>query len=421
MEQLKQDTEVKKIGYLDLLSESDFIKLALAKIISRFGDSIDIVAYGWLVFQLTGSAALLAVLYAVSGIPSFLFNLISGVVVTYLPKKKVVFISDIGRGLTVLVTALLYMTGNLVVWHLFLFAFINSTFEAFRDPAATPLFLQSIKKEKLEYGVATLSSVSTVAEIVGFSVAGILIATIGLGYVIMIDAATFICSGLLIAMIKVKEESLTKVKLSFKQYFFDLKEGFSYVSDSKVILSVCLFAGMFNLLVIPFNALQPAYVSEILEKGPEAISVMSIAFLIAMLLGGLISPLLKEKVSGKFMFIMGGTLIASGYLLLPLLGYYKESPYIFVFLATCSALMGIAIPLINLPIQIAIMTKVDQTYLPRTVSFVNALALSTTPLGGALVGILIISISLKAVFMMFSIAIFILFALQLFNKALKAI
>lgn len=413
----------KKIGYRDILKNKEFAKLLIAKIISRFGDSIDIVAYGWMVFQLTGSATLLAVLYAVSGVPSFLFNMISGVVVTYLPKKKVVYLCDFGRGLTVLVTAILYLSGNLAVWHLFIFAFLNSTFEAFRDPAATPLFVKIISKNKnkeiYDYAIAASSTGGTFAELIGYSVAGLLIGTIGVGAVIALDAATFILSGLLIILVKVEKEELSKTKLTMKQYFIDFKSGYSYIFNSKLIKSICIFAGLFNLLIIPFSALQPAYISEVLNKGPEALSVIAVAFLLAMTVGGFLAPMLKEKLSGRIMFISSGILISLGYFILSQLGILSESALVYVYLAGAAGIMGIALPILNLPIQVGIMSKVEEEYLPRTVSFINSLALSTTPIGGGIVGGLILFIALKEIYLIFSIGILILFILQIFNSSLK--
>lgn len=422
MEQvIGSQTTTNKISYRDLLGEVAFLKMMIAKIISRFGDSIDIVAYGWLVFQITGSTAQLAAIYAVSGIPSFIFNMISGVAITYMQKKTVVFLSDFGRGIIVLITAILYVTGNLAVWHLFLFAFLNSTLEAFRGPAAMPLFVQVISKEKMDYAVAAVSSGSTIAEIIGYSVAGFLIGTIGIGFVIALDGITFFLSGILIWSIKLQKEQIKKEDFAFKNYFRDLKAGISYVWNTKLILSVCLFAGVFNFFVIPFNALQPAFAEEILNRGPEAISVMSVAFLVAMLVGGMICPKVKEKVNGKWMFIFSGFLLAIGYVALSQLGLVKDSPYLYVYLSVCSGIMGIAIPLLNLPIKVAIMKHVEPEYLPRAISFVNALSLSSTPLGGALVGAMILCVSLEYVFVIFSVSILVLFILQIFNKALSDI
>ncbi|MGV8146083.1 MAG: MFS transporter [Alkaliphilus sp.] len=408
-----------KIGYKDILKEKEFMKVVMGEIISRFGDSIDFIAYGWMVFQLTGSAALLAVLFAVNGIPSLVFNMVSGVVVTYMQKKKVVYTCDFGRGVVVLLTAVLYITGNIAVWHLFVFTFINSTFEAFRAPASAPLFTQLISKEKYDYALSTSSTARTFAELVGYSVAGLLIGTIGIGAVILIDAITFFASGIITMSLKVEREVLSKTKLTLGKYFSDLKGGFLYVYKSKLILSICLFAGGFNLLLIPFNALQPAYVEQILNRGPEAISVIAASFMFAMLIGGIIAPIIKSKISGKKLFVLGGFFIGIGYLMFSQLGAFNESKYILLYVIIPSTIMGIVFPIFTLPIRSAIMSKIDSEYLPRTIAMINALALSTIPLGGALVGALVLFVPLKEVYVIFSLAVLLLFITQIFNKSLR--
>ena len=410
---------VKQVGYKTLFKEKEYMKYLIAKFISRFGDSIDTVAYGWMVFQLTGSVVLLATLYAVNGIPSFLFNIVSGVVVGYLPKKRVVFLCDIGRGIIVFITALLYMNSMLMPWHLFVFTFINSTFEAFRSPADTSLLTKIISRDKYEYAVSFDSSGTTLVELLGYSIAGILISLINVGGVIVVDSITFLLCGIIIATLRMDKETLNIGKLTVKQYFVDLKEGIKYVTSKKLILSVCLFAGLFNMLLVPFNSMQAAYVKLVLEKGPGTISLMAVSFLVAMTIGGILVPLLKKKFTGFQMFITAGIVIGISYLTFSQLGRINESFLVYGLVALASVLMGVAVPILMVPIKVSLMSNIEQEFIPRAISFVNALALSSVPLGGAIVGLLCGFLSLQTIFLLFSIAVILLFITQIFNKSLR--
>ncbi|QIB28005.1 MFS transporter [Caloranaerobacter azorensis] len=410
-----------KISYKVLFKETEYIKYIIGKLISRFGDSLDIVAYGWMVFKLTGSAAMLATLYAVNGIPSILFNIISGVVVSYLPKKRVVYLCDIGRGLTVFLTAFLFIKGFLQPWHLFVFTFINSTFEAFRAPSDTSLLTQIISKEKFEHAMSLDSSIITFVELIGYSIAGTLIMVIGIGGVIFIDAITFFICGFLIALIKVPKETLKEGKLTVNQYFRDLSEGTRYILKKKFILNVCIFAGMFNLFLVPFNSMMPAYVEIVLNRGPNAISVMATSFSIAMIIGSMLVPIIKNKLSGFQMFIISGIIFSLCYASLSQLYIFKGALLVYLPLIIICALMGLSVPMMNVPLKVALMSRVEQEYIPRTVSFVNALALSTTPIGGGIVGLLVGFISLQNVYLLFSIVLLLLFIAQIFNKSMRTL
>lgn len=46
-------------NYSVLLSEKQFLKLILANVVSRFGDSLDVIAYTWIMYEVTGSESLL--------------------------------------------------------------------------------------------------------------------------------------------------------------------------------------------------------------------------------------------------------------------------------------------------------------------------------------------------------------------------
>ncbi|WP_427340127.1 MFS transporter [Caloranaerobacter sp. DY30410] len=410
-----------KMSYKVLLKETEYMKYIIGKLISRFGDSLDIVAYGWMVFKLTGSAAMLATLYAVNGIPSILFNVVSGVVVSYLPKKRVVYLCDIGRGFTVFLTAFLFIKGFLQPWHLFVFTFINSTFEAFRAPSDTSLLTQIISKEKFEHAMSLDSSIITFMELIGYSIAGTLIMIIGIGGVIFIDAITFFICGFLIALIKVPKETLKEGKLTVNQYFKDLSEGTRYILKKKFILNVCIFAGMFNLFLIPFNSMMPAYVEIVLNRGPNAISVMATSFSIAMIIGSMLVPFIKNKLSGFQMFVLSGIIFSLCYASLSQLHIFKGTALVYLPLVIICAFMGLSIPMMNVPLKVALMSRVDQEYIPRAVSFVNALALSATPIGGGIVGLLVGFISLQNVYLLFSIVLLLLFIAQMFNKSMRTL
>ena len=119
----------KNSGYKQLLNEKNFLLNTFANIVSRFGDGIDTIAFSLLVYQITGSTLLVATLYAINGIPNIIFGMVSGVVCKYITDKKIMAICDFGRGACVTLVAVLFITGNLAIWHLYVITFLNSSRE----------------------------------------------------------------------------------------------------------------------------------------------------------------------------------------------------------------------------------------------------------------------------------------------------
>ena len=59
-----------KIGYKDIFKQKEYMKMMVAALINRFGDSIDAIASTWIVYELTGSAVWSAVIFGVNKVPS---------------------------------------------------------------------------------------------------------------------------------------------------------------------------------------------------------------------------------------------------------------------------------------------------------------------------------------------------------------
>ena len=157
----------KKLGYGSIIKERNYLFYLLGQLISRFGDSIDTIAYGWMVYEVTGRTSLMALLFGINAIPTILFQPIAGVIISYKKKKNVLFICNFGRAVVVTITALMFLSGTLRTYHLFIFTFINSTFEAFQSPASVSTLPLILDKELFSYGMSLSSTLSRVVELVG--------------------------------------------------------------------------------------------------------------------------------------------------------------------------------------------------------------------------------------------------------------
>ena len=72
-------SEEKKIGYRDIFRQKEYMKLLVAGLINVFGDSIDAIAFTWLVYQLTGNAAWSALVFGINSLPTILVTPFVGV------------------------------------------------------------------------------------------------------------------------------------------------------------------------------------------------------------------------------------------------------------------------------------------------------------------------------------------------------
>jgi MFS transporter, DHA3 family, macrolide efflux protein len=397
---MQTEVAVKKSGIVDLLRCRNYTIMLIGNLISRFGDSLDGIAYGWMVYMLTGSKLLLGTLFAVNAIPNIIFGPFAGVLADRLNKKRLIIFSYVGRGVIVSITAMMYMMGVLKPWHLFLFTACNSTLETLMSPALISLLPLIMKKEMFLSANSFSSSMSKIAELIGTASAGVVIALIGISGAIYIDGATFFIAALFISLIQISTPKEEGKKLTFKAYISDLKEGANFIKGSKLIrISISLFALM-NFCLAPINVLMPVFTKDILKGGPEVLSAMGVAFAIGSILGGLVISQIgyRYKISS---LIIGSTLLFGiTYALMVLPGnVIKSEIYSKSIAVLCFFFIGILMTSIISPISTYLMSNTDRSILGRVSSIMNMISCSATPLGSAVTGVITEYISVSAIFL----------------------
>ena len=94
-----KENVTEKIGYKDILKQREFMKIVSASLINRFGDSIDAIAFTWMVYMITKSAAWSALVFAVNQLPSVLVQPFAGAMVEKMNKKRLMVTTDVIRGI----------------------------------------------------------------------------------------------------------------------------------------------------------------------------------------------------------------------------------------------------------------------------------------------------------------------------------
>lgn len=412
--------ESKKGPIRQLMSYKDYRLLLIANFISRFGDSIDSIAYTMMVYYLTGSKLLMGTLFAVNAIPNIIFSPFAGVIADRFNKKKLITIGYVGRGIIVCLIAALYFFKLLEPWHLFVFTIITSTFETLTSPVFISLTPLLVPESMYLTANSFSSSAYRFAELVGLGLAPVIIALAGISTAILIDGTTFFIAVLLILFMKVDTSTKTKESINIKSYLKDMKEGFSFIKSSYLIKKVAILFAIVNFCVAPINVLMPALVSEVLKGDVVALSALSIAVTSGMIIGGLVLAQIGDKFKKHSMMSIGIILFGVSYCLLYLPGNVIPQGIYSVVLATfVFFIFGITIPFINSPIITYIMTNTDKSMLGRIGALVGMIACCSSPLGAAITGAVTEVLSMTTIFAIMGGIITLIGIRVSFNKRLK--
>lgn len=394
------DTERKKISYADILSQKEYLKIIFSNIINRFGDSVDAIAFTWLVYAVTESASWSAVIFALNQLPSVLLQPFAGPIVERMNKKRVMVASDIVRGVITAGLAVMYFTGHTNPWVLAVFTFCNSSVEAFCLPAGMALIPQILKDEYYAYGTSLNTTVSTIVQLIGYGAAGFIIGKAGIEAAIMIDAFSFFGSAIIRAFLHVKESFHNEEKMNMHVYMEMLKDGMRCVKEKTVIRNFCMLGIVVNAIVVPLNSLQSPLVSEVFEGGSELLSLISVLCTAGMGMGAFLCPILKKKISVNNLITGGGILVGAGMILYTFGIYCKNFQAASGMLAgIASLLIGIGVSLVSAVLGVQFVEAVKQEYLARVGAIFNALATAAVPAASIVVSVLAGICSVRQIFM----------------------
>ncbi len=225
------------------------------------------IAMIWLVYRLTNSVFLLGFYGFCSQIPMFVLAPFTGVISDRYNRYFIMIGTQISSLLQALILAILFYTGTIQIWHLFVAGIYLGCVNALDIPARQSFVIDMIEERKdLGNAIAINSSMVNGARLLGPAIAGILIATTGEGACFLLNTLSyfFVISSLLMMSVTPRE-----MQTRHSHIFQGLKEGFSYTFGFVPIRYIILLLGLVSLMGMPYTILMPVFATQILHGGPH--------------------------------------------------------------------------------------------------------------------------------------------------------
>jgi MFS family permease len=189
------------------LRDRDFRRLFAARLLSSFGSAMAPIAMAFAVLDLTGSPRLVGVVIAAQTAAQVAFQLFGGALADRWSRKRQIVTADLLAATSQSAIAALLLTETARVGPLIALMGVNGVAFALHWPAAVGLVPLVVARERLQPANALLSLAQSSAMGVGGAAAGILVATVGPGWAIAVDAATFAVSAALVAGLRARTQA----------------------------------------------------------------------------------------------------------------------------------------------------------------------------------------------------------------------
>ncbi|MGE6401113.1 MFS transporter [Bacillus cereus] len=216
---------------MDILKNRNFLLLFLGRIFTNIGDSLYYVAAMWLVYKLSGSPFYSGLAGFLTLLPSAL-QFLTGPFVDRWPIKNTLVITQVLQCILILIIPITHYFDLLTVQLLLIIMPIVAFIEQFAYPAQSKALPLLLHKTQLLKGNSLFSFAYQGIDLICTTLSGILVALFGAITLYVIDSLTFAITALLFFSLKMPKQAETNTSLSTKQYFSDLKEGFSIVFRS---------------------------------------------------------------------------------------------------------------------------------------------------------------------------------------------
>ena len=230
---------VERARWRDVFGHAEFRALFLAGVLSVAGDQLARVALSVLVFDRTSSAGLTALTYALTYVPDLLFGpLLAGFADRY-PRRTVMIVTDVARAILVAGMAIQALPLFVVILLLVALQAFGSPFNAARG-ATLPAVLPG---DHYVLGKAANDMVVQFSQVLGFGFGGAVVVAVGTSGGLLLDAATFVLSALLITFgVRRRPAPTSGTDAPSTSYLSDLASGIVLVARTPKLRTLVLLA-----------------------------------------------------------------------------------------------------------------------------------------------------------------------------------
>jgi MFS family permease len=375
------------------------------QLISNAGTWMQIIAQGWLVYQLSHSELALGMVGFAAAIPSLLVSPWGGVIVDRAPKRTLLILTQAGAMILALMLAFLSFTHLVQQWHIILLAAGLGLVNAFDGPARQAFVVEMVGREDLPNAIAMNSMMVNGARVVGPAIGGFLLIALGAAWCFTINGLSFLAVILgLWAMKLTPHVSSLHAESPFKE----LTSGLRYVSQQPELKGLLLLSLIFSIFGISYSTVLPAFVERVLHR--DAVAYGWVNAMIG--IGALLSAFMIANHRGGNW--RGSWLLWSSIGFPLVLTVFSFNPYLPLSLLLCVGLgMGFMIQftMINTLLQ----TRVDDRLRGRVMGLYTLTFFGFSPFGNLAVGALSEHLGLSLAMTLFAVISLIL-SLIVFQK-----
>lgn len=283
------------------LRSRNFRLFWLGQLISVIGTSVQVVAEGWLVYNITGSTFWLGMVGLLGLLPVLPVSLIGGLLIDRVPRRKLLLVTQVGLLLQALIFGLLAYSGQLVLWHIIVLYFVFGALLAIDNPARRAFLVELVPPADLANAVALNATVFNMSSLIGYALAGFLLASLGAGATMLFNAATYLAPIAMLLIIRTRDVGADApvAKGDKPSMQGALLEGVRELLHKPELLAIIGLMAVVGGLAYPVFGMMAAYAEEVMSVDAVGLGILMAAGALGSVIGTFIVAYLGHHQRGR--------------------------------------------------------------------------------------------------------------------------
>ena len=351
----------------------------IGQIVSMIGTWLQMVAQGWLVLEMTGSAFWVGVTAAASSLPTLFLSLIGGVIVDRYNRKTILLWTQSASMALALVLGIVTLTGTVTLAVILVLAFLLGCVAAVATPAIQAFLSEMVERAELHSAVALNAAIFNASRVIGPAIAGLMIAWIGTGGAFIANGLSYL--AVIAALLAITIETPRTKPASHQPPLQSIRDGIIYTWEHPVIRTIVLFVSVVSIFGWSFMSMLPVVAKQTFGLGSDGMGYLFSAFGLGSLSGTVLVSMSSGKIRSSSM-VIGGIFTFS--LALGAFTYASDERIAMAFLFIAGIGMLSAFATMTATVQ----RLVDDSYRGRVMSIYLMVLMGFMPLGNLQVGFL---------------------------------
>ena len=293
------------------LSSRNFRLFFAGQIVSASGTWMQRVGQAWLVLELTGSGAALGLVAAVQNLPILVFSLWGGALADRFDKRRLLVVTQSVAGLLALMLYALTALEMVELWIVVVLALLLGSIDAIDRPARLTFISEMVKPDDLVNAVSLNTVVMNAAKAIGPSVAGILIAVVGVAATFLVNAVSFL--AVVVTLLCIRSSELFRQERSERADVGDLRSGLREVRDTPTLAAPLVLMAIVGAVAYEWQVMLPLFATLSFGGDARTFGLMFSAIGIGAVGGGLFVAGTRSVTSGvlvRWTIVFGCAFIA---------------------------------------------------------------------------------------------------------------